>query len=62
MSRRTRLLWAMSVVLLVWIGAMAAISAHRATCARVSQLFSVRAWACVPAGPPIILQRELQRG
>lgn len=62
MSRQSQRLWAASVVLLGWIAAMAAISAHRAACAGDGQLFSVRAWACVPAGPPIILQRELQRG
>lgn len=62
MNRRSQLLWTVSVVLLAWIGAMAAISGQRATCARDGQLFSVWLWRCSPAGPPIILQRELQRG
>lgn len=62
MSRRTRLLWAVSALLLGWIAVMATIQVKREDCARDGQLFSVRAWTCVPAGPPIILQRELQRG
>ncbi len=63
MARRSRVLWTVSAVLLIWIGAMAIMNAR---CEREGMSFSVlgslSGSACVPAGPPIILQRDLQRG
>jgi hypothetical protein len=62
MNNKSRTLWALSALLLGWIGAMAVVSSHRKSCAESGQNFDVSSWSCVPTGPPIILQRDLQRG
>lgn len=62
MTRRALFVWGLSVLLLAWIMGMAALSSLNAGCARDGQHFSVHGWACVPLGPAIILQRDLQRG
>ncbi len=62
MNRRSQVMWALSALLLTWIGAMAVISGHRKSCADAGQNFEISSWTCVPAGPPIILRRDLHRG
>jgi hypothetical protein len=62
MNRWTQAMWALSALLLAWIGAMAVVSGYRKSCSEAGQNFEVSSWSCVPGGPPIILQRDIQRG
>ena len=62
MDRRSQLMWGVSGLLLAWIGVMAIVSGRNAACAREGQRFNITAWACESSGPPILLQRDLQRG
>jgi hypothetical protein len=59
MSRQNLTLWVLSALLLAWIGAMWFLNGR---CLEAGQRFNLRAWACEATGPPIILQRDLQRG
>ncbi|MEQ1577896.1 MAG: hypothetical protein ABL894_09600 [Hyphomicrobium sp.] len=61
MNRRSKIMWGLSIALLAWTVAMAVVSGLNAGCARRGERFSVCSFACVPLGPPIILQRDLLR-
>ena len=60
MSGRTRIWWALSVLMLVWMGVMTLNQHNARACAESGGRWSMLGWECTPARR-ILLQRGLMR-